>query len=335
MSFPACRWLVQEMGSNMWMTVKGIAEEEICKDERCCSNFVQFSLSKKPLEIVKTIWKLRRLHIDKVLALYGYKTGIVANFTRLIGAKEWFCHPIDENAQFDRGTIHKRYLHLNIVKNWLGKPIPEGQDKDFLFDQLDFSVANVLADAGDYIVLVPGSGEKEAFKRWPVEQFNAFSRLLIKKFPEMKIVITGALAESHLADAIKEGINESQIKNLCGKLSLRQLAGVFHQACVVLGGDSGGLHIAKAADSRIAAIMGPTNNALTGPIEPDLIIDLQLPGTPWYCRKTLNDRAYSIDEPSMQVPAEYVLEKLLEYELIYSKKREFNNSVISQSKDTT
>ena len=136
----------------------------------------------------------------------------------------------------------------------------------------------------------------------------------------MKIVITGTLAESHLADAIKEGINESQVKNLCGKLSLRQLAGIFHQACVVLGGDSGGLHIAKAADSRVVAIMGPTNSALTGPIDPDLIIDLQLPGTPWYCRKALNDRAYSMDEPSMQVPAEYVLERLFDQGLFSLKK---------------
>jgi ADP-heptose:LPS heptosyltransferase len=313
MSFPACRWLAAELGEVMWMTVKGPAEKQICENERCGSNFVQFALSRnRPLEVAKTLWKLRRLHIDKVLALYGYKSGMVANFSRLIGAKEWFCHPIDEKSQFDRGTIHKRYLHLNIVKDWLERPIPEGQDKDFLFDQLDFSVANVLADAGDYIVLIPGSGEREAFKRWPVERFIAFSKLFTKRFPAIQVVITGTSNESYLGDAIKEGSNGPQIKNLCGKLSLRQLAGVFRQACVVLGGDSGGLHIAKAAGGRVAAIMGPTNSALTGPIEPSLIIDLQLPGTPWYCRKTLNDRAYSIDEPSMQVSAEYVLENLLE-----------------------
>lgn len=329
MSFPACRWLAAELGDNMWMTVKGPAEEQICKNERCGSNFIQFVLTEnRPLEIAKTLWKLRRLQLDKVLALYGYDSGMVAKFSWLIGAKEWFCHPIDKKGQFDRDTIHKRYRHLNVVKDWLRKPVPEGQEKDFQFDYIDLSVANQLADIGTYIVLVPGSGEKEAFKRWPVEQFITFSRLLIKRFPEMQIVITGTLAESYLGDAIKQGVNEPQVKNLCGKLSLRQLAGVFHRACVVLGGDSGGLHIAKAAGGHVAAIMGPTNSALTGPIEPDLIIDLQLPGTPWYCRKTLNDRAYSIDEPSMRVPAEYVLECLLDRGLLYSTKRIFNNSAI-------
>ena len=185
---------------------------------------------------------------------------------------------------------------------------------------MDFSIADQLADIGAYIVLVPGSGEKESFKRWPVEQFIIFSRLFVKKFPEMGIVIIGTATESYLADAIEQGVDKPQVKNLCGKLSLKQLAGVFHRANVVLGGDSGGLHLAKAAGGCVVAIMGPTNSALTGPIEPDLIIDLQLPGTPWYGRGNLKNRVNLTEGHSMRVSAEYVLKLLLEKGIIYSRK---------------
>jgi hypothetical protein len=311
MSLPVCRWLVAERGEDVWMTIVGL-EEQICTNQRCGNNFVPFTVSKtNPFNIVKLVFSLRKLHINSVVALYGFEPKMVEKFSLLIGAKEWFCHPVDEKDMFDRNTIHKRYRHLNIVENFLNKTFPYGQENDYLLDDISLFSNNPLADIGIYIVLVPGSGERERFKRWPVEQFISFSKLFIKKFPKIKIVITGTSAESELAEIIAKKTCESQVINLCGKLNLRQLAGVFHQSIMVLGGDCGGLHLAKAAGSRVVAIMGPTNSALTGPIEADLIIDMQLPGTPWYCRKALNKKAYCIEEPSMQIPASDVLESIV------------------------
>lgn len=311
MSLPACRWLVAERGEDVWMTIVG-PEKQICINQRCGNNFVPFTFSKKkPFNIIKSLVNFRKLHIENVVAFYGFESKMVGKFSRLIGAKKWFCYPVNEKDMFDRSTIHKRYRHLNIVENFLNKTFPCGQENDYLLDNISLFSNNPLIGIGTYIVLVPGSGEKERFKRWPVEQFVSFSKLFIKRFPKIKIVITGTLAESGLGEIVVKKTCESQVINLCGKLNLRQLAGVFHKSIMVLGGDCGGLHLAKAAGSRVVVIIGPTNYALTGPIEADLIIDMQLPGTPWYCRKTLNNKAYSIDEFSMQIPASDVLESIV------------------------
>ena len=79
---------------------------------------------------------------------------------------------------------------------------------------------------------------------------------------------------------------------------------------VVLGGDCGGLHLANSAGARVVAIMGPTNSALTGPIDAALIIDRKLPGTPWYCRRSVKEKAYVDTDLSMQISGTEVFETL-------------------------
>ncbi len=56
--------------------------------------------------------------------------------------------------------------------------------------------------------------------------------------------------------------------------------------------------------------MGPTNYSLTGPINASLVFNLELAGTPWYSRANYRKRANRSYEPSMQIPAGFVMESL-------------------------
>jgi len=234
----------------------------------------------------------------------------------LIGAKSYYCPFFNKNDQFDRRTFHKLYKSLNTVSEFIGKSISQNQKKDYLFDNVDTTYIDKLLFNSPYVVLVPGSGEKEKFKRWPVKEFANFCSLFIEKYPQFKIIITGTLSEAELAKKIIRQVNNKPIINLCGQVNIRQLTGVYRNAQFVLGGDNGGLHLAKASGGRVVAIMGPTNSALTGPIDAELIIDRQLPGTPWYCREALKKRKYDTYEESMQVPAELVLGKIIKNNLL-------------------
>ena len=311
MSLPACRWLVSEIGSqNVWITIVG-PEKQICTDQRCGDNFLPFNFSRKNLiSTAKLLWNLRKLHFDNVVAFYGFEPKMVGRLSRLIGAHEWFCQAVDEKELFNRETVHKRIRYLRNIETFLGKFFPAGQENDFLLDNIHQFQYDFSDNSKDYIVLVPGSGEMERFKRWPVEHFVSFAKLFIQKFPKMKIVVTGSVAESELTETIQKKVGSHKVINLGGKLDLQQLTSIFHNSKLVIGGDCGGLHLAKAAGARVVAIMGPTNSALTGPIETDLIIDKKLPGTPWYCRKTLKEKAYLVEEPSMQIHAAECLLRL-------------------------
>ena len=310
MSLPACRWLISEKGDCVWMTISG-PEKDICRNQRCGSRFIPFAISKKNvLKVVGLIWNLRRLNIDNVVAFYGYDPKMVEIFSKIIGAKKWFCSPRCEKDYFDRNALHKRYRNLNIIAQCLGKSIPVGQENDYRLDSIEGGTEFRLSDISSYIVLVPGSGEKECFKRWPVEEFISFSKLFLASYPGVDVVIIGAKRERILANRIEEGVANSRISNLCGNLNLTQVVEVFRKSVVVLGADCGGLHLAKAAGARVAVVMGPTNYAMTGPIEAECVIDKKMPGTPWYCRTSLKERAYCDPDPSVQIPASDVLKAI-------------------------
>ena len=316
MSLPACRWLSAESTDELWMTLSG-PEESVCRNQRCGDRFIPFVFSKSsPLRLATVLWKMHRLNFERVIALYGFEPLMVAYFSRLIGAHYWLCHSIDQRSFFDRNTIHKRDRHLRVIEDYLGKSAPTGCEQDYFLETSDKRKDACSLLSNPYIVLVPGSGELERFKRWPTGEFKSFAKIFLEKFPNMNVAVVGSAHEAYLAGEIIAESNDPRIFNLCGHLSLPELTGVFRRSRLVVGADSGGMHLAKASHARVVVIMGPTNNALTGPINADLVIDDKLPGTPWYCRDAVRKRAFSTSEPSMQIPADRVFETILGHGLL-------------------
>ena len=104
-----------------------------------------------------------------------------------------------------------------------------------------------LAELKNRIVLLPGAGKRE--KQWP-------------KFGELAQRIPGALVawgpgEKDLADSIGADV--------APQTSLRELAFLLKHARVVVGGDTGPLHLAAALGTPVVGIYGPTNPLRNGP----------------------------------------------------------------------
>src|SRR6266550_7516318 len=100
------------------------------------------------------------------------------------------------------------------------------------------------------IVLIPGAGKQK--KQWPVERF----RELAKRFGSTALAVWGP-GERELADAIGAEV--------APPTGLRQLARVLRDASVVIGSDTGPLHLAAALGTRVIGLYGPTNPARNGP----------------------------------------------------------------------
>jgi len=313
MGFPACRWLCSKPQLDVWIAVKGETERDLCKDERLGSQFITLSLSSKK-QLIKNIITLRQLKINTVIGWWSYSRQKVALFSYIIGAKHYYCPSFYEKDLYDRNTSHKSQKSLSVVRHFLKESIPEDQKNNYYLDNIDIHGAKKIIGHHNYIVIFPGCGEKEKFKRWPLNEWVKFCDLFVAKNPAYQIIIAGSESESILAEYI---INKSTQKdsniflNLCGKSSIKQVAGVCKYAKFVIGGDNGGLHIASASGAKVIAIMGPTNSALTSPINPTLIIDQKLPGTPWYSKSALKKRMRN-NKPdfSMQIPAESVFKEL-------------------------
>lgn len=103
-------------------------------------------------------------------------------------------------------------------------------------------------------------------KRWPIPYWASLIDRL-QQTGEVEVIFTGAPDDLPLIAAITARMQEQAI-NLAGKTSLAQLAALLQRADIVITGDSGPMHIACAVGSRVIAIHGPTDPALSGPVSP-------------------------------------------------------------------
>jgi lipopolysaccharide heptosyltransferase I len=100
------------------------------------------------------------------------------------------------------------------------------------------------------IVLLPGAGRPE--KMWPVAQF----RELAGRLGDRAVAVWGP-GEEELAKAIGCAV--------APKTSLRELASILQHSQLVIGADTGPLHLAAALGTRVIGLYGPTNPQRNGP----------------------------------------------------------------------
>ena len=117
--------------------------------------------------------------------------------------------------------------------------------------------------AAPYIVVHPGSGA--AAKCWPEERWATLVDALATR--GYQVLLTGSASEhALLAKIVTE--TRSVPRNLAGKLSLPELAELLRQATLVIGTDTGPLHLAVAVGTPTVHLFGPTRPERFGPWGP-------------------------------------------------------------------
>lgn len=105
-------------------------------------------------------------------------------------------------------------------------------------------------DARDAIVLLPGAGKPN--KLWAVDRF----RELARRIGDRALVVWGP-GERELAESIGARV--------APPTNLRELAWLLRQAALVIGADTGPLHLADALGTKVIGLYGPTNPRRNGP----------------------------------------------------------------------
>ena len=100
-------------------------------------------------------------------------------------------------------------------------------------------------------------------KRWPVEHFAALADRLYHAHYVPVLVGGGRLDETLAEDILRA--SEIPPVNLVGHTNLKQLAHVFTHAALVLGGDTGPVHLAAGLRVPTVMLMGPTDANRNGP----------------------------------------------------------------------
>src|SRR5437763_537804 len=107
-------------------------------------------------------------------------------------------------------------------------------------------------------ILNPGAGW--AAKQWPAERYGEVARGLASD--GMLSVINFGPGEEELARAAEAASGGSATSISC---SISELTALTRRARLLIGGDTGPLHLAAALKVPVVALFGPTDPARTGP----------------------------------------------------------------------
>jgi heptosyltransferase I len=109
-----------------------------------------------------------------------------------------------------------------------------------------------------FVLINPGAGW--GAKRWPVERYAAVATRM--RDAGYNVFVNAGPGEDSLASEIVASGNRVATGLRC---SIAELISVTRRAALVIGGDTGPVHLASALDRPVVGIFGPTDPARNGP----------------------------------------------------------------------
>ena len=107
-----------------------------------------------------------------------------------------------------------------------------------------------------FALLIPGCSPGHDYKRWPVARYAALARHLVAR--GITPMLVGTKLEAEILSQIAAECPEAM--NLTGKTSLPQLGNLARNARVVVGNDTGPMHMAAAMGAPTLALLSPRTN---------------------------------------------------------------------------
>jgi heptosyltransferase-1 len=119
--------------------------------------------------------------------------------------------------------------------------------------------------AGGYVVILPTTTWPS--KTWPPDYWAEVADWLMDR--GFDVLLVGSSRDQAVSAGVCSAMKRAgRILPLLGVLSLRELLPLFDRACLVLGGDTGPLHIASVSKVPIVALYGASDPFRTGPWPP-------------------------------------------------------------------
>ena len=205
-----------------------------------------YVLEKKYFNLYKTLKKL-----DNFDLFFSFRSSFRAKiFKFFISSKKKY--------QFDKN----KYTNIHQVEKY-NSFINDSLKVDYTAGRLVLhEFINNNKKSNKLLGINPGASYGSA-KRWYPEEFAKLAASLSSQFD---IVIFGGPGEIDLALDIEKYLNQkdiSNVQNLAGKTSVKELANLIGKLDLFITGDSGPMHLAATFQIPTVSIFGPTNDIAT------------------------------------------------------------------------
>jgi len=152
-------------------------------------------------------------------------------------------------------------------------------------------------------------GSSTISRRWLNEEWIELAKKLLKQYPDIKIVLTGAPNEKYLTNEVEKLLNDKRVLNLAGKFSLGGAAALIGKLDLLITPDTGPLHIATALKIPTLALFAAANhNETNACYDKDIHLYIQKPHT---CSPCI-DKKCKFPECMKQITVNEVFEKTKE-----------------------
>ncbi len=99
------------------------------------------------------------------------------------------------------------------------------------------------------------------FKQWPYKRYAELIRILEKKY---RVILIGGNKEEKEFASYTDDVNLANVLNILGKTSLLESAQILSVCDLVIGNDTGMMHLAGAVGAATLSIHGPTDPDMCG-----------------------------------------------------------------------
>jgi ADP-heptose:LPS heptosyltransferase len=208
---------------------------------------------------------------------WGAMTAAFAGIPHRYGWETPETKPFLSSALVADGLQHEVVTNLTLVRHFLSdqgrapasQPVSPGTPALSLRVPSEATegacrwLQRVVGRDHDFIVVHPGAGAPT--KLWPEARYHALLRALDAR-TGLPIVVTGSLNEADLVESVASACPNAI--PAAGEFNLGELSWVLGRARVVVGSDSGPLHLAAALGGRTVHIFGPADPRKFGPWSP-------------------------------------------------------------------
>jgi len=117
--------------------------------------------------------------------------------------------------------------------------------------------------SGPLIALAPGESAARPYKCWSTEGFQRVAAALLQD--GARVVVVGGPADASLGEEIVADLADRG-HNLAGRTTPSELAALLERCDLLIGIDSGPMHVAAAMGRPVVGLFGPTDPRRTGPL---------------------------------------------------------------------
>lgn len=214
------------------------------------------------------------------LRVIGYSAAIIfrpdhwwgALLAKLAGVPTRIGYDHPDVAPFLTQILPQQHEHvviknLRLVEHWTGTLDPSKVLYHFPVEEADQAYVDGYLEiwgakpTARIIAIHPGSGA--ALKNWTEDKWASVGDTLAEQL-DAQVVLTGGAHEVILTRNIADRMKTHPIV-AAGDTRIRQLAALFARCSVVLGSDSGPLHLAAAVGAPTVTLYGPADPQEFGP----------------------------------------------------------------------